>query len=86
MFYDVVVVVQRTSKKCTKKRDARAKLLFCACFFRGCLRGEEDPSCTIPKNLVIWASPSHTTLAPFGLGLQGVLTSLGFWEWGCPFH
>ena len=24
-----VVVVQRTSKKCTKKRDARAEQLFC---------------------------------------------------------
>ena len=25
-----VVVVQRTSKKCTKRRDARAELLFCS--------------------------------------------------------
>ena len=27
-----VVVVQWTSKKCTKKRDARAELLFCSLY------------------------------------------------------
>ena len=34
-----VVVVQWTSKKCTKKRDARAELLFCfAIAFLSCCR------------------------------------------------
>ena len=42
---------------------------------------------SIPKSLVIWASPSHITLAglEFGLGWPGMPMSLGFWEWGCPY-
>ena len=38
----------------------------------------------IPKTLVIWAFPSHTTLAIWVKFIQGMPTSLGFWEWGCP--
>ena len=44
---------------------------------------------TIPKTLVIWASPSHITLAIWirvGIRVTRVPTSLGFWEWGCPYH
>ena len=42
----------------------------------------------IPKTLVIWAFPSHTTLAIWVRVkvkvYTGMPTSLGFWEWGCP--
>ena len=50
------------------------------------------------KTLVIWAPPSHITLAIWvrvrvtgdahiirGLEM-GMPISLGFWEWGCPYH
>ena len=41
----------------------------------------------IPKTLVIWASPSHITLAALelGLGWPGMPISLGLWERGCPY-
>ena len=44
-----------------------------------------DMSIPIPKTLVIWASPSHIWVR-VRLGSQGMPISLGFWEWGCPYH
>jgi len=50
-------------------------------------RSYSDIGIPIPKAIVIWASPSHITSAIWvRVRVKGMPTSIGFREWGCPYH